>query len=184
MKKYIRAFICLTYSLIKFSTIKIFHFKGFTFTKYSIFSPLTQIDLGKNSQLKLSKFVKSRSGVKLKVRDGAKLDIGQGTSFNHGCMVVSHDEIKIGENVQFGPNVLIYDHDHDFRTQNGLKNLKYLSSPVSIGNNVWVGANVVILRGTVIGDNCVIGAGTVIKGNFENDTIVTNHREVKCKKIN
>lgn len=184
MKKYIRAFISFTYSLIKFSLIKIFHFKGFTFTIYNMFSPLTEIDLGKNSQLNLAKFVKARSGVKLKVRANAKLDIGQGTSFNHGCMVVSHDDIKIGDNVQFGPNVLIFDHDHDFRTQDGLRNLKYLNSPVSIGNNVWIGANVVILRGTVIGDNCVIGAGTVIKGIFENNTLVTNHRELKCKKIN
>ena len=46
----------------------------------------------------------------------------------------------------------------------GFAAMKYKTAPVEIGNNVWIGANCVILRGTKIGDNCVVAAGSVIKG--------------------
>lgn len=177
MKKYIRVVICLIFSLFKFCFIKIFHFERFKFTAFNLFSPLTEIDLGKKSTLKLGKFVRARSGSKIKIRDGAVVEVGENTSFNHGCIIVSYEKITIGKDVQFGPNVLIYDHDHDFRAKNGLKELKYKTSPVEIGNNVWIGANVIILRGTKIGDNCVVGAGSVIKGEFESDTVIIQKRE-------
>ena len=59
---------------------------------------------------------------------------------------------------------MVYDHDHDFRAEGGVKSMQYKSSPIKIGNNVWIGANSIILRGTVIGDNAVIGAGSIVKG--------------------
>lgn len=176
MKKYIHAMICLIFSLIKFCFIKMFHFKRFEFSAFNLFSPFTEIDLDKKSTLKLGKFVRARSGVKIKVRDEAVVELGENTSFNHGCMVISHEKVTIGDDVQFGPNVLIYDHDHDFRIKDGLKNLKYKTAPVEIGNNVWIGANVVILMGTKIGHNCVIGAGSVIKGEYSNNSIIVQKR--------
>ncbi|TYC82204.1 acyltransferase [Acetobacterium wieringae] len=182
MKKYIRAIICFMFSLIKFCFIKMFHFKGFEFTPFNLFSPLTEIDLSDKSRFKLNKFVKARSGTRIKVRESASVEIGENTSFNHGCMIISHESIKIGKDVQVGPNVLIYDHDHDYRAEDGLKRLKYKTAPVEIGNSVWIGANVVILRGTVIGDNCVIGAGLVLKGYYENNLIITQERIELIKK--
>lgn len=183
MKKYIREIICILYSLLKFTFMKLFHFNKVNFSPILVFSPFTEIDLGKNSYLKLSRLVKARSGVKLKVREGAKVEVGERTSFNHGCMIISHDEITIGNNVQFGPNVLMYDHDHDFRKKKGLINLKYKTSPINIGNDVWIGANVVILRGTVIGNNCVVGAGSIIKGTYEDNTMIIQKRHESIKQI-
>lgn len=49
-----------------------------------------------------------------------------------------HDRIEIGDNVMFGPNVQIYDHDHDYCVNGGLSANKYKTSPVIIGNNVWL----------------------------------------------
>jgi acetyltransferase-like isoleucine patch superfamily enzyme len=97
-------------------------------------------------------------------------------------MFVSYEKITIGKDVQFGPNVLIYDHDHDFRKKNGLKELKYITSPVEIGDNVWIGANVVILRGTKIGNNCVVGAGSVITGEYQDNTVIVQERKDKITK--
>lgn len=182
MKRYFRASICLFYSFIKFKILKIVHFKNFKFTPYNIVSPFTDIEIGKNSQLSLGKMVKIRSGSKLRVRKQAKMHIGENTSLNHGCIFTAHKKIIIGDNVQFGPNVLIYDHDHDFRKKDGLKNLEYISDPVLIGNNVWIGANVVILRGTSIGDNCVIGAGSVIKGKFPDNSVIVEKKEIRILK--
>lgn len=53
---------------------------------------------------------------------------------------------------------------------------------IVIGNNVWIGLNAIILKGTIIGDNCVIGANTVVKGEFPANTIITNG-DVKCSII-
>ncbi|MEG1256978.1 acyltransferase [Clostridium sp.] len=179
MKKYIRAGICLIYSLVKFCLIKLFHIKGFRFSALNLVSPCTEIEIGNKAKLLLGKMVRVRSGSKIKVRNGAEIQIGDNTSLNHGCMVISHEKIIIGKGVQFGPNVLIYDHDHDFRAKNGLKELKYKTSPVEIGDNVWIGANVVILRGTRIGNNCVVGAGSVIKDKFADNTVIVQKKETR-----
>ena len=179
MKKYIRALICLFYSYIKFNFIKLFHLKRFSFSNLNIVSPFTEVEVGKKAILSLGKMIRIRSGSKIRVREGARIQIGDNTSLNHGCMIISHEKIIIGKDVQFGPNVLIYDHDHDFRTKNGLKDLKYKTSPIEVGNNVWIGANTVLLRGAKIGDNCVIGAGCIIKGEFPDNTIILQKRETE-----
>lgn len=177
MKKYFRAAIYMSYSFAKFIVLKIFHFKHFHFTMTNLISPFTKIELDKKGSLDLGRFIKIRSGSKIQVRSGANVKIGDYTFLNHGCMVVSHEKISIGKNVQIGPNVLIYDHDHDYNSIHGLKVLKYKTSPIVIGENVWIGANTVILRGTKIGNNCVIGAGSVVKGEFPDNTIILQKRE-------
>ena len=179
MKKYVRASICLIYSLVKFTIIKIVKLKNFRFTTINLVSPFTNIEIGKKAKLTLGKKVKIRSGSKIIVRKCAEVSIGRNTSLNYRCMVVAHEKITIGNDVQVGPNVLFYDHEHDFGEKDGLKNLKYKTEPIEIGNNVWIGANVVILRGTKIGDNCVVGAGSVIKGNFSNNSVIIQERDTK-----
>lgn len=178
MKRNLKNIISVIYSLLKFSIIKLFYRSNFRYYYIERFSPNTEIDIGRGAKLNLGRKVRAHSGVKLRVRNNAELSIGNNTAFNYGCMVTSHQSIKIGSNSIFGPNVLIYDHDHDFRAENGLK-LKYKTSDVEIGNNVWIGANTVILKGTRIGDNCVIGAGCVINGVFPNNTVIVQKRETK-----
>lgn len=103
------------------------------------------------------------------VCDGGSLVIGEHCFFNVGCSVTCIESVTIGNGCTFGNNVVIVDHDHDFRNENrGC----FVASPVSIGKNVWIGANTVILRGTKIGDNCVIGAGSVVKGDIPANSIV------------
>ena len=179
MKRYIRTGICVAYSFIKFYFIKLFHIKNFRFTVFNLVSPFTEIEIGKKSKLTFMKMIRIRSGCKIKVRNCAEVYIGDNTSLNYGCMIISHERIIIGKDVQFGPNVLIYDHDHDFRATNGLKELKYKTSPIEIGDNVWIGANTVILRGTKIGNNCVIGAGSVIKGELADNSVVIQKRKTE-----
>ena len=99
--------------------------------------------------------------------------IGEHCFFNVGCSVTCIESVTIGNGCTFGNNVVIVDHDHDFRNENrGC----FVASPVSIGKNVWIGANTVILRGTKIGDNCVIGAGSVVKGDIPANSIVVQKR--------
>ncbi|KRE57659.1 acyltransferase [Paenibacillus sp. Soil750] len=175
MKRNIISIFYVIYSLCRLSLLKIFHFEKLSFSYLNVISPFAEITLDSGAFLKLGKPMRIKSGAKIRVREGAELSIGNNTYINHGCFIVSHKRITIGNNVQFGPNVLVYDHDHDFRV--GLINEEYLCSSVEIGDNVWVGANTVILRGTKIGDNSVIGAGSVIKGEFPKNTVIVQKRD-------
>ncbi len=105
------------------------------------------------------------------IRKESRLIIGSNVFFNRNDMIVCMNKIVIGDNCMFGPNVYIYDHDHCF-TKERVYPYEYQTCEVLIGNNVWCGANVVILRGTVIGDGAVIGAGTVVKGIIPPHSIV------------
>ena len=109
--------------------------------------------------------------------NGGKITIGNKCFINRGVMIISHDNISIGNNVAIGPNVCIYDHDHDYDV-NGLIPNKYKNGSVSIGNNVWIGAGSIILRNTIIGDNSIIGAGTIVKGNVKPKSIALNKRKL------
>jgi len=181
MKKYFRGAICLGYSLVRFCVLKVFHLSGFRFTAVSLVSPFAEIEMARKSSLSLGWMVKIRGGSKIRIRGAAEVLIGDNSYLNHGCMIVSHERISIGKGVQFGPNVMVYDHDHDRSAspERGARKLKFKTSPVVIGDNVWVGANTVILRGTVIGDNCVIGAGSVIKGQYASNQMLVQKRETE-----
>ena len=100
---------------------------------------------------------------------------------NRNCLVTAHKCIKIGDDCSFGPNVVMYDHDHCF-DHNGKKE-GFNTGEINIGNNCWIGAGVTILRGTNIGDNCVIGAGTVVKGDIPANSLVMQRRELVIKKL-
>ena len=139
-------------------------------------SPFAELTIDKGAKVCIDENYRQRRESHVCVRKGARLVIGKNVSINYGCMIVCHENISIGDDVQFSPNVMIYDHDHDYRTNGGVKAMKYKCSPIRIGNNVWIGANTVILRGSVIGDNSVIAAGSVVKGEVPKDTVFVQKR--------
>ena len=113
---------------------------------------------------------------------GGKLSIGRGSSFNRNDIIVCRDSITIGNNCAFGPNVVLYDHDHVF-DKDGFKSDKYATSPIVIEDSCWLGANVIVLRGTHIGKGCVIGAGTIIKGVIPPHSVVKSNRNIIIDEI-
>ena len=174
MRVKINNIISVLISFLKFSVLKLFRGSKFKFGLIERFSPNVVTEFNKGSDVLLESKVRVHSGCKIKVRKNAKLFIGKNTKINYNCIIICRDEIRIGEGTEFGPNVLIYDHDHDFRA--GLKENKFLSAPIHIGKNCWIGANTVILRGTTIGDNCIIAAGSVVKDNVPDSTIYVQKR--------
>ena len=110
------------------------------------------------------------------VRTGAEIKIGSMSSLNSDCKIVSHEKIEIGHDTIFGPNVLIYDHDHVYNTETGVRRKDFKTSAIVIGNNCWIGAGSIILRGTHIGDNCLVGAGSIVKGNYPAGTKIIQKR--------
>lgn len=90
--------------------------------------------------------------------------------------------IIIGNNVRIGPSVSIISTNHDF--DDILKST--ISEPIIIGNNVWIGANCVILPSINIGNNVIIGAGSIVTKNIPSNSIAVGSpcKVIKTKKSN
>ncbi len=84
--------------------------------------------------------------------------------------------IKMGNNVLMAPGVTIISANHDMTEFD--KHVK--AEPITIGDNVWIGANAIILPGVKIGSNTVIGAGSVVTKDIPNNSIAAG---VPCKVI-
>ena len=118
------------------------------------------VELQKGSSLRVGDFLMSRGPLYLKCTNGASLTVGSRCFFNHNCSITCAEEITIGDHCMFANNLVIVDHDHDISGGAATGGLK--SCPVTIGNHVWCGANVTILKGVAIGDGAVIAAGAVV----------------------
>lgn len=109
--------------------------------------------------------------------EGGELIIGDKCFFNQNVSITCKKKIVIGDRCQIANNVVIVDHDHAGSENWG----SYVETPVIIGNDVWIGANVVIMRGTTIGDKAVIGAGSIVKGNVPEGKVFYQKRETMIR---
>lgn len=101
---------------------------------------------------------------------GKNISIGDNFFANFDCIMLDGAKITIGDNVLFGPRVGIYTADHAIdKTERQLGGCR--AKPVTIGNNVWIGAGVHIDQGVTIGDNTVIGAGSVVTHDIPADVV-------------
>ena len=98
----------------------------------------------------------------ISVLKSGTLFLGKGVGVGNCNQIICQNKIAIGDDTILGPNVYIYDHNHQFTLENGVDRWNYDIDEVIIGKKTWIGANVVILKGVHIGDNCVIGAGSVV----------------------
>ena len=113
-----------------------------------------------------------------RVGPSGRIVIGKNTFLNYGVKIIAHESITIGSGCLFGPNAGIYDFDHIHELDGTPYGAQGMSTEaVVIGNNVWIGANSVILKESVIGDNAVIAADTVVSGEVPPDSLVFDHKE-------
>ncbi|MCX7571582.1 sugar O-acetyltransferase [Tumebacillus sp. DT12] len=92
---------------------------------------------------------------------GYNIHAGNGFYANFNCVLLDVCEVRIGENVLFGPNVQVYTATHPLVASERIKGPE-LGKPITIGNNVWIGGGAIIGPGVTIGDNTTIGAGSVV----------------------
>lgn len=109
------------------------------------------------------------------VHSSASILIGNEVGIGPRCQFVCHGRINIGNNTVFGPNVLIYDHNHLYDTQTGVNKREYNIGEVTIGNNCWIGAGAIILMNVHIGNNCVIGAGSIVTKDIPDNSVAVGN---------
>jgi len=91
------------------------------------------------------------------------IDVGADTVIGHHCTIASRSSVVIGSECLIGELVSIRDHDHAVSSGSLPMRLQGdVVSPVRIGDNVWLGAKVTVLRGITIGDGAVVGANAVV----------------------
>jgi acetyltransferase-like isoleucine patch superfamily enzyme len=108
-------------------------------------------------------------GVWITAPGGARVRIGAGTFLNMGVMVAAQELVEIGEHCMLANGCFVSDASHRFDdphkpiTWQGFES----KGPTRIGDNCWLGANVVVTSGVTIGQRCVIGANSVVTRDIE-----------------
>lgn len=170
--------ICLLFimSNIKIVLLRITHFKRFCISFKSI--------IGKRNTITGKGIIKIKKGLVIRnncwLESNGELCIGKGCFINNNVSITAMKKIEIGNNVSIANNVVIIDHDHDYR---GESEGRFISSNIIIGDDVWIGANVVILRGTSIGNHCVIGAGSIVKCDVPPSVMYLQKRNTSFREL-
>ena len=114
--------------------------------------------------------------------EDARIKIGENVAINNGFTIISAASVEIGDDTLIGRELQISDHDGHGIMPDERRVSKGQMKPVIIGKNVWIGNNVMILKGSVIGDNCIIGACSLVTGKYfpENAILAGNPaREIR-----
>lgn len=105
-------------------------------------------------------------------------------ALGHNCFIGGQGGVSIGKYTMIGGKTYIISSNHKFE----ITDIPFMLQgetveEIKIGNNVWIGANCVILPGVQIGDNCVIAAGSVVTKSFEGYQLITGNPAMAIKKI-
>ena len=105
---------------------------------------------------------------------GYNIELGRNFYANHNLVILDGARIKFGDNVFIAPNCGFHTAGHpvDFLRRN--KGLEY-AWPITVGDNVWIGAGVQVCPGVTIGSNVVIGAGSVVTKNIPDNVVAVGN---------
>lgn len=113
---------------------------------------------------------------------GYNITLGNNFYANHNVVILDGNKVTFGENVFVAPNCSFYTARHplDYKTRN--QGLEY-AKEIKVGNNVWIGGNVVVLPGVTIGDNVVIGAGSIVNKDIPSNSVAVGNPCHVVKKL-
>ena len=125
------------------------------------------------------KLILKECGSNVNIEKGAhfspQVKIGDNSGIGVNAQIAPY--VTIGSDVMMGPDCLIYTSNHGMKKRDipMWKQESSKTEPVVIGNDVWIGARVIILPGVTIGDGSVIGAGSVVTKDVEPYSIVAGN---------
>ena len=105
---------------------------------------------------------------------GYNISVGENFYMNHNCIILDCAKVEFGDNVFIAPNCGFYTAGHPLDYERRNKGLEY-AKPIKVGNNVWIGGNVVVLPGVTIGDNVVIGAGSIVTKDIPSNVVAVGN---------
>ncbi|MGG0464572.1 sugar O-acetyltransferase [Priestia aryabhattai] len=117
-----------------------------------------------------------------RVEYGFNINIGDNFFANYDAIILDCTKVTIGDDVLFGPRVGIYTANHVTDPEVRAKGDAY-ALPITIGNKVWLGANVIVNPGVTIGENSIIGSGSVVTQDIPSNVVAVGNPCKVIKKI-
>lgn len=123
---------------------------------------------------------------------GAIVKFGKNCQINDYVHIVGMESIEIGDNVLMASHIFISDNSHgsykgDIHDSDPIISpieREYVTAPIKIGNNVWIGEGVVVMPGVTIGDGCVIGAHSIVSKSIPEYSIAVGTPAKVIKQYN
>lgn len=114
---------------------------------------------------------------------GSLIFLGENVFINFNCVLLDCSKITIGDNCMIAPGCQILTAYHPLEAK--LRNSgRELAAPITIGNNVWLGAGVIVLPGVTIGDGAVIGAGSIVTKSVPANSLAVGNPARVIREIN
>lgn len=174
-KKYLRATVRVVATNVRLGAGKLLHGTRLRFSPITCLALSDSVEMSSKAKIDFGKSLRTRGRCSFNVQEGGELVLGNGIFLNQGCQLNCHSRIEVGDGCEFGPNVLVYDHDHIFQ-EGAIADGEFSYGDVRIGSGCWIGAGTIILRGTTIGDGCIIAAGSVVKGDVPSGALFVQKR--------
>lgn len=105
---------------------------------------------------------------------GYNIRVGHNFYANFNMVILDEAPVTFGDNVFIAPNCGFYTAGHPLDAARRNRGLEY-ARPITVGDNVWIGAQVCVLPGVTIGSNCVIGAGSVVTRDIPANTVAAGN---------
>ena len=105
---------------------------------------------------------------------GYNIKAGDNFFANHNTVVLDGAQVSFGNNVYVAPNCGFYTAGHPIEAEQRNKGLEY-AYPITVGDNVWIGAGVHVMPGVSIGSNVVIGGGSVVVKDIPDDCVAAGN---------
>ncbi len=123
-------------------------------------------------------------GVRLSAGFGGTIDISENVAVFDYTTIDVHSKLTVGKNTLIAPFCYVTDYDHVIKDKSRpVIEQGYVSKPIIIGTNVWLGTHAVILKGVRIGDNSIIGAGSIVTSDIPSNSLAAGVPAKVIKKI-
>ncbi|MCU1320426.1 MAG: lacA 2 [Acidobacteriaceae bacterium] len=117
-----------------------------------------KVSLGKRCSLEHAVYMNAAGGY----TEGVSIEVGDGTFIGHGCEFNVTSKVTVGRDCLIAAGTRFIDHDHGMDPEAHMIDQPETHAEITVGSDVWIGANCIVLRGITIGDGAVLAAGSVL----------------------
>jgi acetyltransferase-like isoleucine patch superfamily enzyme len=113
-----------------------------------------------------------KEGVKIcPTHSEATIEIGEWTTVGYNVCIFSKSKISIGKNCLIAPFCYFVDSDHGTDLESLIREQSMVTAPITVGDDVWLGAGVIVTKGVTIGSGSIVAAGSVVTKDIPPNTV-------------